>query len=210
MLSFDLTWSGSIISARSFSDILRMEAAMDLALIMDLAERLLFSATELACLCLLLLISCCLTSWTSKSISLARVWEGRRRRGRKREEKRMMKWMWKNKRDSAARQMNKWNWSSLHQRGLVHYGGILSLTKSDSLRFCLTFPCRSVDLRVCCPVDWKLREHGFDIKHTLSFSEISTGRESRFGEGERWSAMKIQPFIYLFAFWNVLQYNRAA
>lgn len=209
-MSVGLTWSVSIISARSFSDILRMEAAMDLALIMDLAERLLFAAPEPACLCLLLLINCCLTSWTSKSISLARVWEWGRRREKKREEKRMMKWMWKNKRDSTARQMNKWNWSSMRRRGLVHYGRILSLTNSDSPRFCLTLPCRSVDLGVCFPVDWKLREHGFDIKHTPSFSQFSTGRESCIREGERQSAMKIQPFIYLFAFWNVLRYNRAA
>lgn len=83
-LSLGLTWSVSIMSARSFSDILRMEAAMDLALIIDLAERPPFPATVLACLNLLLFISCCLTSWTSKSISLARAWRGRRRRNKKR------------------------------------------------------------------------------------------------------------------------------
>lgn len=82
--SLGLTWSVSIMSARSFSDILRMEAAMDLALIIDLAERPPFAATALACLNLLLFISCCLTSWTSKSISLARAWRGRRRRNIKR------------------------------------------------------------------------------------------------------------------------------
>lgn len=83
---FSLTWSVSMMSARSFSDILRMEAAMDLALIMDLAERLPFAATAPACFNLLLLINCCLTSWTSKSISLARAWRGWRRRNEKRGE----------------------------------------------------------------------------------------------------------------------------
>lgn len=79
-----LTWSVSMMSARSFSDILRMEAAMDLALIIDLAERPPFAATAPACCTLLLLINCCLTSWTSKSISLARAWRGWRRRNKKR------------------------------------------------------------------------------------------------------------------------------
>lgn len=89
-----LTWSVSMMSASSFSDILRMEAAMDLALIIDLAERPPFAATALACFNLLLLISCCLTSWTSKSISLARAWRGWRRRNEK-EKRRMMKWVLK-------------------------------------------------------------------------------------------------------------------
>lgn len=148
-----LTWSVSMMSARSFSDILRMEAAMDLALIIDLAERPPFAATAPACFNLLLLINCCLTSWTSKSISLARAWWGWRRRN---EKKRGGWWngYWKNKGDSSASQMNKWNWSSMRQRGLVHYEGILSLTQSDSLRFRLKLPCRNVDLRVCFSVDW--------------------------------------------------------
>lgn len=90
-----LTWSVSMMSARSFSDILRMEAAMDLALIIDLAERPPFAATAPACLNLLLLINCCLTSWTSKSISLARAWRGWRRRNKKKRERRMMKWVLK-------------------------------------------------------------------------------------------------------------------
>lgn len=92
-LCLSLTWSVSMMSARSFSDILRMEAAMDLALIIDLAERPPFAATALACFNLLLLINCCLTSWTSKSISLARAWRGWRRRNKKK--KRMMKWVLK-------------------------------------------------------------------------------------------------------------------
>lgn len=146
------TWSVSMMSARSFSDILRMEAAMDLALIIDLAERLPFAATALACFNLLLLISCCLTSWTSKSISLARAWRGWRRRNKKRGG--WWNGYWKNKGDSSASQMNKLNWSSMRQRGLVHYEGILSLTQSDSLRFRLKLPCRNVDLRVCFSVDW--------------------------------------------------------
>lgn len=109
-----------------------------------------------------------------------------------------MKWIWKNKRDSSAWQMNKWNWSSMRQRGLVHYGGILSLTHSDSLRFRLTLPCRNMDLRVCCPVDWKLREHSFDIKHTPSFAKISTDRESCIRERKTESYWKYShSFIYL-------------
>lgn len=94
-----LTWSVSMMSARSFSDILRMEAAMDLALIIDLAERPPFAATVPACFNLLLLINCCLTSWTSKSISLARAWRGWRRRNKK--ERRMMKWVLKKTRGIA-------------------------------------------------------------------------------------------------------------
>lgn len=97
--------------------------------------------------------------------------------------------------------MNKWNWSSMRQRGLVYYGGILSLTHSDSVRFRLKLPCRNVDLRVCCPVDWKLREHSFDTKRTPSFAKISIDRESCIREGEERALLKIQPFIYLFAFW---------
>lgn len=155
-----LTWSVSMMSARSFSDILRMEAAMDLALNIDLAERLPFAAPAPACLCLLLLIKCCLTSWTSKSISLARPWWGSRREKKRRE------WWngYKNKGDNSAYQMNKWNWSSMCQRDLVHYGGILSLKHSDSLRFRLKLPCRNVDFRVCCSVDWKQGERSFDTK----------------------------------------------
>lgn len=94
--------------------------------------------------------------------------------------------------------MNKWNWSSMRQRGLVHYGGILSLTHSDSLRFHLTLPCRNVDLRVCCPVDWKLRERSFDIKRTPSFAKISTDRESCIRESKTESWWKYShSFIYL-------------
>lgn len=94
--------------------------------------------------------------------------------------------------------MNKWNWSSMRQRGLVHYGGILSLTHSDSLRFRLTLPCRNVDLRVCCPVDWKLREQSFDIKRTPSFAKFSTGRESCIRERKTGSYWKYShSFIYL-------------
>lgn len=176
--SLGLTWSVSMMSARSFSDILRMEAAMDLALIIDLDERPLFAATELACRSLLQLLNCCLTSSTSKSISLARVWK----QAGWIKKKRMMKWIQKNKRDSIARQMNKWNWSSMRQRGRVHYEGILSLTHTDSLRFCFTLPCRNVDAWGSCPVDWELREQRFDIKHTLSLASFSKGRKSLYRE----------------------------
>lgn len=193
------------MSARSFSDILRMEAAMDLALIIDLAERPPFAATELACLnLLLLLINCCLTSWTSKSISLARAWRGRRRRNKKRRGwwNRYRKKKTKKTRGILCLAMNKWNWSSMRQRGLVHYGAILSLTHSDSLRFRLQLPCRNVDLRVCCSVDWKLREHSFDTKRTPSLAKISMDRESCIRERKTQGNRKIQTFIYLFAFWE--------
>lgn len=109
-----------------------------------------------------------------------------------------MKWIWKNKRDSSAWQMNKWNWSSMRQRGLVHYGGILSLTHTDSLRFHITLPCRNMDLRVGCPVDCKLREHSFDIKRTPSFAKISTDGELCVRERKTVSYGKYShSFIYL-------------
>lgn len=181
-----------MMSARSFSDILRMEAAMDLALITDLAERPPCAATEPVCLCLLLLIKCCLTSWTSKSISLARPWRGRRKK--KKEENDEMDI--KKQGDNSAYQMNKWNWSSMCQRDLVHYGGILSLKHSDSLRFRLKLPCRTADLRVCCSVDWKRRERSFDTKRIPKVAKISTDRII-VSARETHGVMKIHSFIYL-------------
>lgn len=184
-----------MMSARSFSDILRMEAAMDLALFTDWAERPPCAATVPACLCLLLLIKCCLTSWTSKSISLARPWRGRRRKEKKRRE-----WWNGHKKTRGITLPIRWI-NEIDQACARETWYIMEeywvWNTQDSLRFCPKLPCRNADLRVCCSVDWKRRERSFDTKHIPKVAKISIDRiivSVRDTQGNE------NTFIYLFAF----------